>query len=147
MAAFDEPVRIDDSLLIPREELTFTTARSSGPGGQHVNKVETRVTLRFDVAASPSLDEEQRRRIREALATRINKAGVLLVSAQAHRSQLANRELAVERFAALLRDALAETPERRPTRPSRTARRRRLEIKRRRGRLKRERSGPDGWEG
>jgi len=133
---------INPRLSIPEREITFATSTSSGPGGQHVNRVETRVTLLFDLEASESLNAEQRERIRERLATRINKAGVLRVSSQKHRSQAANREAAAERFAALLADALEEEPPRKPTRPSRAAKRRRLRKKRRRGEIKRLRKPP-----
>jgi ribosome-associated protein len=135
-------VEIGEGLEIPEAELSFTTGPSSGPGGQNVNKVETRVTLAFDVAGSRSLSEEQRQRIAERLSTRLTKAGVLRVTSQRHRSQAANRKAAVERFAELLTDALAEDPERRPTRVPPATRRRRLEGKRRRARVKRERRSP-----
>jgi ribosome-associated protein len=135
-------VLIDERLVIPFAELGFETSRSSGPGGQNVNKVETRVTLTFPVLTSPSLDEQQRARIGERLATRISRAGVLRVSAQLHRSQSANRDEALRRFAELLRDALAEDPPRRPTRPPAASRRRRLQGKRRRSDLKRLRNAP-----
>ena len=133
---------INPRLSIPEREIAFATSTSSGPGGQHVNRVETRVTLLFDLEASESLSAEQRERIRERLATRINKAGVLRVTSQKHRSQAANREAATERFAALLADALEEEPSRKPTRPSRAAKRRRLRKKRRRGEIKRLRKPP-----
>src|SRR3954453_10707281 len=99
-------IPIDDNLAIPEEELSFATSRSGGPGGQNVNKLETRVTLRFDLAASPSLSEEQKSRLRERLSTRITRSGVLHVTAQKHRTQGANRDAALERFAELLREAL-----------------------------------------
>lgn len=134
-------VSINPGLEIPMRELRFTTARSSGPGGQHVNKVETRVTLTFDVGASSSLNSEQKAQIREQLASRVTKAGVLRVTAQRHRSQAANRELVLERFAELLREALARDAPRRPTRVSPRAKRKRVAEKRRRGELKRLRSG------
>lgn len=133
-------IPIDDTLAIPDEEVTFATSRSGGPGGQNVNKLETRVTLRFDLAGSPSLSEEQKARLRERLATRITRDGVLQVSSQKHRSQGANREAAVERFAELLRENLREEPPRKKTRPSRAAKARRLDEKRRQSRRKRERS-------
>ena len=136
-------IQIDDSFAIPDEELSFVTSRSGGPGGQNVNKLETRVTVRFDLA-SPGLDEQRRARIRERLGTRISRAGVLAVTSQRHRTQAANREAAVERLVELLRDALAERAPRRPTRPGRAARARRLDEKRQRSRRKRERAAPAG---
>lgn len=140
MPALPSSIAVDSNTEIPADELRLTTSRSSGPGGQHVNKVETRVTLSFDLAASPSLSPEQKARLRERLASRVTKAGVLRVTAQRHRSQAANRELAVERFASLLCDALADDAPRRPTKVPRRAKRRRIAKKRRRGELKRLRS-------
>jgi len=131
-----DPLVVDDTLSIPLAELAFETSRAGGPGGQNVNKVESRVTLVFPLATSPSLDEERRARLREMLASRVSKAGLLRVSAQRHRTQAQNREAAVERFVELLREALAEDPERRPTRPTRAARKRRVEGKRARSRVK-----------
>lgn len=140
MPSLPSAVPVDSETEIPISELRFTAARSSGPGGQHVNKVETRVILSFDLAGSPSLTSEQKARLREGLASRVTKAGVLRVTAQRHRSQVANRKLALERFATLLREALAEETPRRPTKvPARTVRRR-LEQKRRKGEIKRLRS-------
>jgi ribosome-associated protein len=136
-------VEINPSLSLPDGELELRTSRSAGPGGQNVNKLETRVTVRFDVAGSPSLTDDQRRRIQERLGTRISKAGVLQVSSQRHRTQAANREAAVARLAGLLAAALEPEAERKPTRMPKAAKRRRLEEKRRRGRLKAERTSPE----
>ena len=99
------------------------------------------MTLRFDLAASPSLSEEQKARLRERLATRITRAGVLHVTAQKHRSQGANREAALERFTELLREAMLEETPRKKTRIPRAVHRRRVEDKKRRGQRKQERSG------
>jgi ribosome-associated protein len=134
-------IRITDQLSIPQGELSFTASRSSGPGGQHVNKVSTRVTLRFDVANSPSLTPEQKERIFARLATRISKQGVLRVVSQKTRSQAANRELALERFVQLLQEALTQRPERKPTKVPSPVKQKRVDEKKQRGKLKRER----GW--
>jgi ribosome-associated protein len=133
-------IEVTDTLAIPEHEVTYTFSRSAGPGGQHVNKVSTRVTLLFDVAHSRSLSDRQRARIRGRLATRINRGGVLRVVCQKHRSQSANREEARERFAGLLREALRERPRRKKAGVPRSVVERRLEQKRRRSGLKRERS-------
>jgi ribosome-associated protein len=130
---------INDQLTIPDDEVSFTTSRSGGPGGQHVNKVETRVTLWFDVAGSPTLSDAQRARLLRALATRINKEGVMRLVVATARSQRANRDTAVERFCELLAAALRPRKKRRPTRPTRAAVERRLEEKRQRSQQKRRR--------
>ena len=131
---------VTDQLTIPEEELSFTASLSSGPGGQNVNKVNTRVTLWCDVANSQSLSVSQKDRILSRLTTRVNKKGVLRVVSQKYRSQAANRETALERFVELLREALKEEKPREKTKVSRAAKQRRLDEKRRRGLIKRERS-------
>ena len=133
-------VHVTDDLEIADTELVFSTSRSSGPGGQNVNKVNTRVTLLFDLEGSASLSEEQRMLLRRRLPGRINKNGVLRVVSQRHRTQLANRDAAVQRFVDLVRDALTEAAERVPVAPPGRGNERRLETKRRRSRLKRERT-------
>ena len=133
-------VRLTDTLEIPDGEIAFTTSRSSGPGGQNVNKVDTRVTLLFDLAGSPSLSEEQKDLLRSRLAGRINKEGVLRVVSQRHRTQSANREAVVDRFARLLREALTPDKERIPVRVPFGEKERRLEEKRHRKRVKRDRT-------
>ncbi len=132
----------EQRVSIPDEEITFKTSRSSGPGGQNVNKVESRVTLLFDLDGSPSLTAAQKVRLRDRLASRINKEGVLRVVSQKHRTQAANRNAARERFHELLEKALARRRKRKPTRIPKAAARRRLEEKRRRGELKRRRREP-----
>jgi ribosome-associated protein len=139
-------IEIHARLSIPDEEVVFAASRSGGPGGQHVNKVSTRVTLRFDVAASSALTAAQKARIRERLATRISREGVLRVVCGRHRSQAANRAEATERFAELLRGALRRRTKRKATRVPRDEKRRRLETKRRRGELKRRRGRPSANE-
>ena len=137
-------VFIADDIEIPDAELAFTTSRSSGPGGQNVNKVNSRVTLLFDLDRSPSLLEEQRALIHERLTGRINKQGVLRVIVQRHRTQLANREEAVRKFADLLHAALLEEEVRVKVSLPKGVNQRRLEEKRLRSRLKRERSAALG---
>ena len=132
-------IAITNDISIAESELSFTASRSSGPGGQNVNKVSTRVTLRFDLEGTPHLTAEQKALIRRRLATRISKEGVLSVSSQRHRSQSANREAATERFVDLLQQALEVDPDRRPTRVPKRIDRRRLEEKRWRSRLKQDR--------
>lgn len=131
---------INDELSIPEWELTFSFSASGGPGGQHANRSATRATLFFDVANSPSLSDDQRQRLMQRLSSRIDQDGILQVSAQDTRSQHRNRELATERFQEMLAKALKRRNRRRRTRPPRSANERRLQEKKRRGRLKRERS-------
>jgi ribosome-associated protein len=139
-------IKIRDEILIGKDELSFTFSRSSKPGGQNVNKISSRVTLLFDVSNSPSLSAEQKNQIMTHLRTRINKDGVLRVVAQLHRSQAANREAAVERFVELLQETLKPVKARKKTRTSLAVKKRRLNGKKRRSRLKQERAKPSVWD-
>jgi ribosome-associated protein len=132
-----------DGLALPLSELSFETARSSGPGGQHVNKTETKVTLVFDLEGSTSLSDEQKAMLRDRLASRISKEGTLRISSQSTRSQKANREDTIDRFATLLREALTPRPERKPTRMPPKAKRERLVAKKRQAEKKQSRQPPD----
>ncbi|MGC9967863.1 MAG: alternative ribosome rescue aminoacyl-tRNA hydrolase ArfB [Syntrophobacteraceae bacterium] len=133
-------IRINEQISIPEEELSFTSSHSSGPGGQNVNKVSSRVTLWFDVVNSPGLSPEQKELVISRLKTRIGKDGLLRVISQQTRSQLENRELAVERFVELVKDAVRQVPIRKKTRVSKGAKLRRLEEKRQHSLLKSKRS-------
>ncbi|MCP3782704.1 MULTISPECIES: alternative ribosome rescue aminoacyl-tRNA hydrolase ArfB [Micromonospora] len=135
----DDGLRVTDRLVLPDAELRERFSRSSGPGGQGVNTTDSRVELSFDLAGSPSVPEPLRARALDRLAGRLVD-GVLTVAASEHRAQLANREAARERMAALLREAVAPPPKpRRPTRPSRAAKERRLAEKKRQSQRKRDR--------
>ena len=133
-------IDITDRLAIPESELAFTASRSSGPGGQHVNKISSRVILRFNVVASPSLSETQKHRLLTHLATRVSKDGVLRVVSQKYRSQSANRRAALERFVTLIHAALTPVPPREQTAIPLAARQHRLEEKKRRSQLKQQRA-------
>jgi len=126
-----ESIRVTRSVVLPRAEIELRTSRSSGPGGQHAQKSETRVEAVFDVEASSALTDGQKKRV-------LAKAGpVLRAVAQDERSQLRNKELATERLVASLREALHVERKRVPTKPSKAAKERRLDDKRRRGEVKR----------
>ena len=135
-------LRINDVLSINESELDYEFARSSGPGGQNVNKVETKVTLKFIVEDSNALTDDQKRRVTEALATRITKDGVLRVTSQRHRTREANRHAAIARFIELIDDSLLVRAPRKKTKISRAAKRRRLEGKKRRSHKKALRRSP-----
>ena len=122
-------------LEIPDEELIERFSRSSGPGGQGVNTTDSKVSLSWDVAGSPSLDESQRALLLERLGVRLS-SGVLTIVASEQRSQLQNRQAARGRLVNLLRDAFVPAVERRATRPSRAARQRRLDAKKQRAQVK-----------
>src|SRR5438270_14101983 len=132
-----ESIRVTRSVVLPLRDIVLGTSRSGGPGGQHAQKSETRVEAVFDVEASDALSPAQKRRV-------VAKAGpVLRAIAQDERSQLRNRELAVERLVASLREALRVPRRRVATKPSAAARERRLEEKKRRGAVKRLRRPPE----
>lgn len=134
-------LRVSTRLVVPDAELTERFSRASGPGGQGVNTTSSRVELSLDLARSPSVPEDLRPRLLARLANRLN-GGVLTVVASEHRAQLANRQAARERLVALLREAAAPPPrKRRPTKPTRGSRERRISAKKRRGELKRGRRG------
>lgn len=138
-----DDIPIPGGPTIPAIELSWSASRASGPGGQHVNKTSTRVTLEWSITRSAVLDDAQRARLLEKLAGRITNEGVLQVHAEDARSQLRNRELAAVRLAELVEAALRRPKARRPTRPSRGAKERRLKAKKVRSDTKSTRKSPD----
>lgn len=133
----DGEIPVRPGVVLRVDELAWRFSRSSGPGGQGVNTADSRVELSFDVARSPSLSDTHRQRALAHLRSRLVD-GVLTIAASEHRSQLRNREAAVTRLAALLREATAPPPRpRRATKPSKAATQRRIDEKKRRGQLKR----------
>jgi ribosome-associated protein len=133
----NDPIPVTRSVSIPRDEVELRFSRSSGPGGQHAQKSDTRVEAVFDVEASAALSDAQKRRVMKRLGP------VVRAVAQDERSQWRNRELALERLADALREALRVQRPRRPTRPTKSAVEKRLERRRRRGETKRLRRPPD----
>jgi ribosome-associated protein len=138
----DGYLEITPALLLPLAELDYRATRAGGPGGQHVNTSSTRIEVRWDVRSSPALTEEQRARLMERLANRLDGEGRLRVVASESRSQLRNREAATERLRELIASALAVRKPRKRAKPSRAAKAARLEAKRRRSALKRDRRPP-----
>ena len=138
-------LEISPTLAIPDDELVERFVRSSGPGGQNVNKVATAVELRFDIAQSPSLPEPVRARLLARRDRRLTDEGVLVINAQRFRTQERNREDAKERLAAFVAAGLVAPKPRIATRPSRGSKERRLGAKRERGTIKRGRTGR-GWD-
>ena len=129
-------IKLNNTIFIPDSALMFTTSRSTGPGGQHVNKVNSRVTLHFNLNTSTNLTDQQKRLIFSVLRSRVNKEGVLQLHSQKYRSQSANREDLVERFQVLLEQALRPKRPRIPTKTPKGIKSRRLQEKKRHGRLK-----------
>ncbi len=136
----DIMIGIADNISIREDELIFRASRSGGPGGQNVNKVNTRITLFFDVANCESFSDVQKRRILSRLSTRADKNGLIRVVCQKFRTQKANRIAAVERLQQLLAEALKTRPARKKTKVPYAVKQRRLEEKRRRSLLKQQRA-------
>jgi ribosome-associated protein len=132
----EDRLQVNERVALPLAEIEIRASRSSGPGGQHANVTESRIEASLDVESSVALSDDQKRRITERAGSRVTAV------AQDARSQARNRELALERLAAKLAAALEQPKARRPTKPSRAARERRLEQKRRRSQRKAERRRP-----
>ncbi len=130
-------IQVTGGIAISGAEIEERFVRSSGPGGQNVNRVATAVQLRFDAARSPSLSEDVRRRLMRLAGKRLTRDGVIVIDARRHRTQEQNRKDALERLADLIQKASERPRARRPTRPTSASRRRRLESKVRKGRTKR----------
>ena len=129
-------IRITDHIALDESELVESFIRASGPGGQNVNKLSTAVQLRFDVRHSPSLTDEVRARLERLAGRRLTRDGVLVITAQSHRTQERNRADALERLTELIREAAVRPVPRRPTKPTRASKQRRLESKKRHSSIK-----------
>jgi ribosome-associated protein len=129
-------IHVTASIHIDEREIEESFVRASGPGGQNVNKLSTAVQLRFDVRRSPSLTQDVRERLERLAGSRLTRDGVLVIMAQRHRTQARNREDALKRLLGLIRQAAIPPVKRRPTRPTRASRERRIEGKKRRAGIK-----------
>lgn len=136
-------IRINRKVTVPESELEFRASRSGGPGGQGVNTTSSKVELRWNVDDSHALADWQRELLHERLGNRITDDGVLIIQASEERSQHQNRDAARSRFQALVKEAITPPKRRRKTKPSRASKRRRLEEKRHRGRIKKLRKPPE----
>ncbi len=130
-------IRVTPQISLDEREIEESFVRASGPGGQNVNKLATAVQLRFDVRASPSLPGDVRARLERLAGSRLTRDGVLVITAQRHRTQARNRQDARERLLDLIRRAAVPPLKRRPTKPTRASRERRIEGKKRRAGIKR----------
>ncbi|RLC63312.1 MAG: aminoacyl-tRNA hydrolase [Chloroflexi bacterium] len=135
-------IRVTKNIAIDENELEYDFIRASGPGGQHVNRSATAVQLRFDVANSPSLPDDVRKRLMRLAGNRLTDQGVLIIEAKRFRSQERNRQDAIGRLVELIRQAARKPKVRRKTRPTRASQERRLREKRRRSEIKRRRKSP-----
>jgi ribosome-associated protein len=129
-------MRVTDSITIDESELTEDFVRSSGPGGQNVNKLSTAVQLRFDARRSPSLPNDVAVRLMRLAGSRLTKDGIIVITAQNHRTQERNRQEARDRLIAMIREAAVVPVKRRPTKPTKASREKRIESKKRRGSIK-----------
>jgi len=134
-------IRITDTISLDESELEESFVRSSGPGGQNVNKVSSAVQLRFDVRRSPSLPNDVAIRLMRLAGSRLTKEGVIVIVAQSYRDQARNRAEARERLVELIQEAAVKPTPRRATKPTKASKKRRLEGKKRRGDIKKMRSG------
>jgi ribosome-associated protein len=139
-------IRVTDTISLDEGELQERFIRASGPGGQNVNKLSTAVQLRFDVRHSPSLRDDVRARLERLAGKRLTNDGVLVITAQRHRTQERNREDALDRLIELIRHAALPPRPRRPTKPTRASKERRLQGKKRRSAIKGLRRDKPSWE-
>jgi len=139
-------IRVNRTVTIPSDELSFTFMPSGGPGGQHANRSSTKVVLEWNVASSRALGPRQKQKVQAALRSRIDTSGTVRLSSDRHRSQLRNREDVAARLGELVRRALKPVKHRTPTTPTASSRDRRIKEKKRRGDIKRHRRRPHGDE-